>query len=143
MAVAPRETVMIACNHPQGLILNLDRYEPKGNQGQVQRINGKATVTLKGWSFKVGVEPDPTEGKGYRMTSVPREFWDAWFAANKESSLLTDRVILGPATGGDVAGILREHRDVKPMFRPAHPSDKSPDRATPGVEVGERTDKAA
>jgi len=134
------EMVLIACKHPNGLILNLDRYVAKGTQGQVDRVNGKATVTLKGWAHKIGIDPDPTEG-GYRLTPVPRDFWDAWFKLNAESSFIADKIILPPAS--DAQGQAIEHRSVPKMFRPAHPDDKSPDRASPGVEVGERQDKVA
>lgn len=133
------DNVLIACKHPNGLILNLDHYIPKGNQGQVQRVNGRATVTLKGWARKIGIEADTTSG-GYQLTPVPREFWDAWWKLNKDGSLVLDKIILPPAS--DAAAQAIEHKGVPQMFRPAHPSDKSPDRATPGIEVGDRGDQA-
>lgn len=126
--------VMIGCKAPNGLILNLDSYEKRGDQGQVRRIPGAATVTLRGWARKAA-EPDLTEG-GYMLTAVPVDFWREWVSRNEGSSFLTDKIILPPAR--DATGQAREHKSVPQMFRPAHPGDKSEDRYVAGVEVGER-----
>jgi hypothetical protein len=126
--------VLIGCKAPNGLILNLDRYEKRGDQGQVKRIPGAATVTLKGWARKAA-EPDLTEG-GYMLTAVPVDFWREWIARNEDSSLILDKIILPPHQ--DAAGQAREHKAIPQMFRPAHPGDKSEDRYVPGVEIGER-----
>lgn len=148
MAQAPAarssvDMVLIGCKHPSGLILNLDRYQAKGTQGQVDRVPGGATVTLKGWARPLNgpnVRADETEG-GYQLTAVPHDFWDAWFAIHKEDSLIVDRVILPPAS--DTAAMAREFSAVPQMFRPADPADKSADRIVPGIEPGERQDRAA
>lgn len=131
------ETVGIACKHPQGLILNLDQYVKLGDQNQVRRVSGASTVTLRGWARQVGVQPDTTDG-GYQITHVSRDFWDVWFKANRESALILDKIILPPASDARAQAI--EHEEIKQMFRPAHPSDRSPDRASPGVEIATRDD---
>jgi hypothetical protein len=136
IAPAPRRSgfVMIGCKAPNGLILNLDHYEKRGDQGQVQRISGAATAVLKGWARKAN-EPDITQG-GYMMTAVPADFWAAWIKEHADSSLIADKIILPPHV--DASGQAREHEAVPQMFRPAHPGDKSEDRYVAGVEIGER-----
>ena len=121
--------VLIGCKAPNGLVLNLDSYKRRGDGGQVDRINGKFTVTLRGWSRPMN-KPDDTEG-GYALTPVPEDFWRAWHAAHKDSSLLHDRIILPPATDAVAQAI--DHKAVPQMFRRVTPAD------VPGVQA----DKAA
>lgn len=127
--------VLVGCKAPHGLILNLDSYRKRGDQGQVERITGTRTVTLRGWTRKAS-DPDTTEG-GYALTPVPADFWSEWFERNKDhSSLLADKIILPPHV--DAIGQAQDHKSIPQMFRPAHPGDKSEDRFVAGVAVGER-----
>lgn len=127
--VVAGDMVMIGCKHPTGLILNLDSYKKVNEQGGVQRIHGKASVTLRGWARKFG-QPDDTEG-GYALTPVPADFWEQWFRSHKDSSLLVDKIILPPASDG--AAQARDHAEVSAMFSPATFKD------VPGIELGTRT----
>jgi len=126
--------VLVGCKAPNGLILNLDSYRKRGDQGQVERVRGSSTVTLKGWAHD-NKTPDLTEG-GYMLTSIPADFWEAWIERNRDSSLIFDKIILPPHV--DAAGQAQDHKAVPQMFRPAHPGDKSEDRFVAGVSVGER-----
>ena len=64
------ETVLVGCKAPNGLILNLDRYEVDA-QGRARRMTGLKTVTLAGWAHRIGFEPDPTaETGGYRFETI-------------------------------------------------------------------------
>ena len=114
------ETVLIACKAPNGLILNLDSYKVSDERSNaVQRIDGGATVTLKGWSTEIGRPNLTLETGGYALTEVPADFWAAWFERNKESSLLHDKIILPPHR--DAVGKAREHRDIPQMHAKALP----------------------
>jgi len=112
------ETVLVGCNAPNGIVLNLDKYilvNPANNA--VQRMDGSATVTLNGWAHRWG-SPDPSvQGRGYVLTHVDKSFWDAWFKLNESSSLIRDRIILPPHR--DASGQAREvGASVKRMFAP-------------------------
>jgi len=113
------ETVTIACKHPNGVTLNLDRYEvvnPANNL--IRRIGGGASVTLNGWAHKWG-EPDPTHGStGYRLTSIPKDFWEHWLDEHPEFPMLLDKTIVGPPAKGTTTDVARDHADVPKMFAP-------------------------
>ena len=112
------ETVLVGCNAPNGIVLNLDKYilvNPANNA--VQRMDGSATVTLNGWAHRWG-SPDPSvQGRGYVLTHVEKSFWDAWLKLNESSSLIRDRIILPPHR--DASGQAREVGvSIKRMFAP-------------------------
>lgn len=133
------EVVVIACKAPNGLILNLDSYKVIDEKSSaIQRIDGGAQVTLKGWSVPTGRADLTLETGGYALTEVPADFWAKWYEKNKESSLLADRIILAPHRDATVQAV--RHQEVPKMFAPMQregdpripPADRdrlAPDRA--------------
>ena len=115
------EMVMIACKAPNGLVLNLDHYVRVNEKDVVRRVPGKRTVTLRGWSQGVGMPNQVQLVGGYRLTPVPKDFWEAWVERNADSSFLADKIILPPAS--DPHAQAREHARVEQMFRPAREGD--------------------
>ena len=112
------ETVLVGCNAPNGIVLNLDKYtlvNPANNA--VHRVDGGVAVTLNGWAHRWG-SPDPSvHGRGYVLTSVEKSFWDAWFKLNENSPLIRDKIILPPHR--DASAQAREVGvSVKRMFAP-------------------------
>ncbi len=107
--------VLVGCKAPNGVVLNLDRYEPMAG-GQVRRIVGKKSVTLNGWAHEFN-KIDPAEGTGgYVLTSVPASFWEEWIASHADFPMIEDMTILGPAK--DAVGQAREMFEVPKMFAP-------------------------
>lgn len=128
--------VMIACKAPNGLVLNLDRYEvAHAANGVVRRVRGDQRVTLAGWAHEHN-KPDMTEGSGgYRLTPVPADFWTAWLKLNPDSPLIADRIILPPPKGASEREALAQsidHKAVPKMFPPAREGD------VPGVVKADR-----
>jgi hypothetical protein len=114
-AGARDSTVMVGCKHPNGVVLNLDKLEPVGTQGQVRIVKHKVTVTLKGWAHRFN-QPDPAEGLGgYVLTAVPRDFWEEWVKTHDDFPMLLDKTILGPPSSPDAAGQARAHDDIPKM----------------------------
>ena len=111
--------VFIACKAPNGIVLNLDRYEKINDQNAIRRIVGPQTVTLKGWSRTWGA-PDNTVG-GYMITPVPVDFWNRWLELNLDSPLIADGIILGPHR--DAPGQARDNKAIPQMFAPAKEGD--------------------
>lgn len=122
-------TVLIGCKHPNGVTLNLDHYVLRNAANNlVQRINGKATVTLRGWSYPFG-KPDPGEGVGgYVLTPVPADFWDQWLAEHEDFAMLEDKTILGPHR--DAKTQARDHAEVPKMHAPSSDELKELDAAS-------------
>lgn len=124
---ATEETVLIACKAPNGLVLDLDRYEAVDPEGRVIRtVKGAKRVTLKGWAHAV-TAPDPAAGTGgYVLTPVPASFWAEWIARNAGCSLLEDRIILPPHK--DAVRQAVDHAAVPRQFGYADP------KAVGGIE---------
>lgn len=64
-AISP--TVVIACKWPGGLMLQLP--------GKQRQLSG------------------PQHKSPFAKTTVDREFWDSWLAANKDSPLVKDKIV--------------------------------------------------
>lgn len=117
------QMVLIACKAPSGLILNLDRYEKTDDKGNVQKISGEMTVTLKGWSHAFN-KPDHTAPTGgYALTPVPAGFWEQWIARNANSPLIVNKVILPPPAKGEATCQARDHAAVPKLNGPADIKD--------------------
>lgn len=110
------DVVFVGCKMPNGVELNLDRYEVLNQeQGTVRLVKSKvAPVTLKGNSVKFGA-PDLSI-YGYVYTPVPKEFWEEWLKHHAESSLLADGFIKPAASMNHAQGIAREHEKERGQF---------------------------
>lgn len=120
--------VLVGCKAPNGLILNLDRYErQRPDSNEVRRINSEQRVTLLGWSHEFN-KPDPTESTGgYRLNRVPADFWAEWSKINAKSPLIADGIILPPPSAGATQAAsghskAREHAEHPRMFDKLDPA---------------------
>ena len=104
--------VMVGCKAPNGVVLNLDRYEIVGG-GAARVIPGKQTVTLKGWAHEFNRIDPAAETGGYVLTSVPQSFWDEWLKTHPDFPMLEDKTIIGPHK--DVVGQARDMAAVPKM----------------------------
>lgn len=94
-------TVTVACKLPNGLRMRLFRmqktHEPVLGGGsrevQVAHETG-AEFTLNGWSHPQNKASRATIEGGYALTpNVPKDFWDAWFAQNKDTDFVKKGLI--------------------------------------------------
>jgi hypothetical protein len=108
-------TVLVGCKMPNGVVLNLDRYEIVIDR-DVRRIEGSKTVKLKGNAIAFGT-PDITVG-GYAFTTVDADFWEAWVKHNVNSSLLADKLIFARPRTPDAEAQAREQSSVAGQFPP-------------------------
>jgi hypothetical protein len=141
-----RKMVTIGCKHPNGVVLNLDKYERMStdpNNLQVLRQDGPATFMLKGYAMPATPKEirawqrqpnaaDRIEG-GYALTQIPADFWEQWLKTHGDFPMLRDRTIIGPHS--DMLGKARDMEAVEAMNRPVPESGKDP--RAPGVEKDE------
>lgn len=115
------EMVMIACKHPQGVVLNTDKYvlAKEGDPSSpLRKVTGRQ-FRLAGWAHEYN-KPDPAaETGGYVLTQVPSDFWDEWLAGHKDFPMLADKTILPPPKAGAGVAQARDHADVPKMFAPS------------------------
>ena len=110
---------VIACKHPNGLVLNCDQYQTD-DRGNLLPVTRGRTVTLKGWAHKWG-EPDVAGATGgYALTTLTgqdADLWDKWIARNADHPFIVERVILPPHK--DPMHQARDHSAVDKMHAPA------------------------
>lgn len=92
-SVEPSTTVKVACRLNNGLIIEAFDQAPDASTG-LPRIEATARVELVGTravrdSSTVAIR----DGGEYAVTEVPRPLWEAWLAANAESSLVKNGIV--------------------------------------------------
>lgn len=92
--------VTVASKMPNGIVLRgfveSNEREPVMGGGTrdvtIFRENGQSAV-VQGTQVRVGVPPPLLFG-GYRMTpNVPKDLWDEWLKANRDSDMVRNRLI--------------------------------------------------
>lgn len=143
-----REVVSVACKMPNGLILRgLDRtiVQELVQGGGVRDVecyvpNGEQVV-LGGTAARYG-DPRPPllTASGYRITpNVPKKLWDDWYAANKASDLVKNRIIFAHTDHASVEKFGREHDHVVTGLEGIDP--KNPQKHVRGITPAERPAK--
>lgn len=87
--------VIVGCKLPNGLHLD--------HQGTRHTLNGSNHAQIVG---------------GYGMTEVPKDFFEAWSEANKDSPLLTSEVIFSQGTRPSAESAAKERGEVQSGFEP-------------------------
>lgn len=115
--------VYVGCKLPNGVVLDLDRYVPINDRGDVRLEKGKLPpVTLKGWAFRVGIDAPLVSAGGYVFTPVPGEFWEEWIKRNGEGDLIASQMIIFGETMDAAQGKASERGELVRVFRGAIPS---------------------
>lgn len=138
-----RDVVSVACKLPNGFILR--EFAPSKESEQVMgggarevtvhRQTGRQ-VEIKGVAYRLGTQP-PILVNGYRITrDVPRDLWNNWHAANKDSDLVRNHIVFADAKHDDVKAWSREHEMAETGLEGIDPD--APGKRVRGVE---RADK--
>lgn len=98
----PRETVLIGCRLPNGIILT----HPK-NQEMIVRIAGTQVKSANG----LYIPPKP-----YETTKVDAEFWNDWKAAYAGFPPLKNRALFEAKSDGDIVAKAKEVERVRTGF---------------------------
>ncbi len=123
-------TVTVALKHPHGLVLRLydmvEVNEPVMGGGsrlvKVARYNGKQVI-LKGYSPKGSSVPLPAVDSSFALTSgVPKDFWDAWLAQNRDHPFVVNGIIFASTDSKYVGDKSREREELRCGMEPLNPS---------------------
>lgn len=87
--------VTVGCKLPNGLVLKV----------------GKAEVTIKGAN-------DSRIIGGYGLTTVPSDFWEAWLAEYKDSSLVLNKIVFAQSTTAKAEAQAKEQEGVRTNLEP-------------------------
>lgn len=122
------ETVTVACNMPNGLLLRI--FEMREDQEPVMgggwrkaevAVQVGSSVIVNGNAIPVGVPTDRRIESGYALTyGVSKQFWDVWKEQNKISDLVKNRVIFAYGDNDSVKDFARENKDTKSGLEPLH-----------------------
>jgi hypothetical protein len=127
--------VTVACKMPHGLILRLFKMEEHREPiiGKVSQAKQYGPVfTIKGWYDSAraafGTEvPIPSQVGGYALThNIPKEFWDKWYAQNKDSDIVRNKLIFASSKADTIEAMKKENKAVKSGLEPIDP--KAPPR---------------
>lgn len=140
--------VTVACKVPFPW-LDLQIYEQRSEMENTQtgprevkvfRPTG-AIVRIRGTAYPRGTPPigfpdKPQIINGYALTpGVPKDFWDAWLAANKKAPIVESASIMAYEAFDALKGRTREHGDVLTGLEPVNPrgDNRMPKPALKGV----------
>lgn len=105
------QTVVIGCKLPNGIIAEV------GKQGEthhtVVRINGANAATIVG---------------GYGLTTVSKDFWDAWLASHKQLEFVRKGLVFAHGDQRSAESHAQETSGTKSGFEPINPADVVKDR---------------
>ncbi len=131
------ETVTVACNLPNGIILHLcgeeSSFEPLmgGGYREIKRYPRlEETVHVKGCAVDVNAllsgRYEINKVGGYALTTgVPKHFWDRWLDANKETDLVRNKVIFAAISESRVRSEAKEYDKVQSGLEPIDPQNPS------------------
>lgn len=142
---AAREVVSVACKMPNGIILRtfVPRTESElvlggGSREVTVYRETEDQIVIGGTAARIG-DPRPpilVEG-GYRITqNVPKSLWDAWYAANKHSDLVKNRLIYASEKREDAEAFSREHESVVTGLEGIDPAN--PGKRVRGIVPGDK-----
>lgn len=121
---AVRETCVMGCKHPPGLILRIwdmgsgtvpvpgggTREEPKA----VPRDNGRAPTKIMGPATPVGVAPRTKIVNGYALNeNVPRDIARQFMEQNKYSDFVTNGIVFVEDSMEDAIAHARDNKGIR------------------------------
>lgn len=124
-------TVVIACKHPHGLLLQLHAFsevpEPvMGGGTRTVKLAHPAgePVHIHGPNAPFGEAPKAEVVGGYALThGVPKEFWDKWCEQNKGCAILKNELIFAYEKGEDAKAKAKENKAVRTGMEPVNPAE--------------------
>lgn len=104
-------TVQVACKLPHGLIMEIVEPGHMINPGPVgQRVTLKGANSLRVVTGNRGVSQGDHP---YAITSVDKEFWDAWFKRNQDLPFVKNKLVFALDKEDAVKSEIRNLKDVK------------------------------
>jgi hypothetical protein len=130
------DTVCIACKIPIGLKLRLFREETYyenvmggGVKESVRHIPTGDEITLNGSAINIdamrlnqGMDKIVVGGAGFTL-GVPKDFWDAWLAANKDTDLVRNRQVWSASSEAGARARAREEASIRSGLEPIDPDN--------------------
>lgn len=147
------ETVTVACKLPNGVILQNcvmeDRREPMMGGGfkEVKRARRlPETYKVNGSAFNTELlrsgDVPYTVVAGFGITpGIPKEFWERWLDANRDTDLVKGGFIFAHVSESDARRYASEHVGLKSGLEPIDPDAPGAfaGNQTRGIQVGTRT----
>lgn len=114
------DVVYIGCKMPNGVTLNLTKYDRLDPGRDIVRRVGEdlPTVTLRGNGYRQREDGSVPNFiiDGYAFTSVPKDFWEAWYTDHRDMSLVTDGLLIVADSAQAKKSVAREHEKLPGQF---------------------------
>jgi hypothetical protein len=115
------------------------REEEYYKSGPIAIINGTA---YPNGTVPANMPPQPQLATGFALThGVPKDLWDAWFEENKNSAVITNRLVFAFEKVDSVQGMARENKSADSGLGPLTPD--SGDRRMPRKLIGQPQARSA
>jgi len=125
--MADTSTVTIGCKLPNGMHLDTFRMETRpvktiiGTTIEEKQAIRTGRFTVKGIGRRTD---DAGLAMGYALTyGCPKEVWDAWLAANKDSDVVKKGIIFASGNSADAKAKARENEMQKSGLEPLNPRE--------------------
>jgi hypothetical protein len=129
--ITSTNTVTVACKLPHGLILRVfdmvESSEPMFGGGWrtiTKAAERPERVTLNGFARHLEKVPDHEIVGGYGIThDVPKDFWDHWYAQNKDSDFIKNNLIFANDRSLHATAEAKEKLRVRSGFEAIDPEN--------------------
>lgn len=101
-----KKQIMVGCKLPHGIVLE---HPTRADHKVVVRGLNKIVII----------------GADHVLTPVDDDFWEDWFAANKEFPALTSGALFAAKTAENAAAMVKENKGRKTGFEPKPQRDKA------------------
>jgi len=130
------DTVTVGCKLPNGLVLHLDEMIPYriplpggGSVTEERSRRLPDTFTLNGSAIdlagiaETGTVPHLIVG-GYGITTgIPRDFWERWLAANRDSEIVKKEMIIAAGNEMSARSMAVERAKIRTGMEPIDQND--------------------
>jgi hypothetical protein len=147
-----RETVIIGCKLPNGLLLEIGYSTTARGEGngslkvELVKHPDYASYQIKGWNahteemrntlIKAGSDTGLPHGLNttpYLNRGVPKAFWERWVAEHKRSWLIKNQVLFVANDDKSAASLVAESKDTPKVFEPIDRNKK----IVPGIKTAD------
>ena len=124
-------TVVIGCKLPNGLILEMGKV----NDENYQR------VILNGSNARRVLGPDAVVIAGYGLTTIAKDFWDAWRKKNSKLKFVRDGHVFEHTTEASARDHAKDMAGLRTGLEPVDPLKPVLGRAPDGSEIKVEVDQ--
>jgi hypothetical protein len=118
------DVVSVYCKHPHGLILRVGKFVKRTEAAalharEVEEWQQLGSFTVAGPARRIGEDAKAPVIGGYAIThGVPKDLWDEWLKANKDTAMVLNKVIFAHEKSSYGDGQATEQKTIRTGLEP-------------------------